>query len=116
MKNQAFAHMDSLEWESVDPGVSRKIGPYSESLMAVCVKFETGAVGALHHHPHTQISFVESGSLEVTIDGTTETLQRGDFFLARPDLEHGVKALEPSVLIDVFNPMRADFVSPAVSD
>ncbi len=108
--------MDSLDWEPVEPGVSRKIGPYSESLMAVCVKFETGAVGALHHHPHTQLSYVESGSLEVTIDGITETLRKGDFFLALPDLTHGVKALEPSVLIDVFNPLRADFVTPAAQD
>ena len=37
--------------------------------MVVKVKFEKGAVGAVHHHVHSQVTYVESGKFEFTING-----------------------------------------------
>ena len=76
----------------------------------VCVRFAKGAIGSLHHHVHRQITYIESGSFEVTIDGNKSILQKGDCFFVTPDLEHGVVALEQGMLVDVFTPCREDFL------
>ena len=105
-----FITSEEIKWEVLDGGVDRKILGYDEEVMMVRVRFEKGAVGNLHHHVHRQISYVESGKFEITIDGNVKTLQQGDCFFVAPDLVHGAVALEQGSLIDVFTPARQDFL------
>ena len=107
---QAFINAENIEWETVDKGVERKILGYDDQVMMVCVRFEKDAIGSLHHHVHRQISYVESGSFEVSIDGKKSILEKGDCFFVAPDLVHGVVALEKGTLVDVFTPARLDFL------
>ncbi len=110
IKGKPFIQAESIAWETVDNGVERKILGYDDQLMLVCVRFEKGAIGTLHHHIHRQVSYVASGSFEVTIDGKKKVLREGDSFFVAPDLVHGVVALEEGTLVDVFTPAREDFV------
>ena len=105
-----FIESKDVEWEVTAPGMKRKIMAYDESLMLVRVEFEKGAVGTLHSHPHVQISHVESGLFEVEINGEKKQLAAGDVFYVPPHAVHGAVCLEPGVLIDVFSPMREDFI------
>ena len=105
-----FISSSEILWESVDKGVERKILGYDDNLMMVCVRFEKDAAGSLHHHVHRQISYVESGRFEVTIDGKKNILGQGDCFFVAPDLVHGVVALEEGILVDIFTPARKDFL------
>lgn len=109
-KEQSFIYSSDIDWESADEGVSRKILGYDDHLMMVCVRFEKGAVGTLHHHIHRQVSYIESGRFEVTIDGDKKILKTGDSFFVSPDLVHGVVALEQGTMIDIFTPARKDFL------
>ncbi len=109
-KNQAFVETASIEWEPVAEGVRRKITSYGDQLMTVLVDFKKGSIGYLHTHPHVQITYVQTGSFEVSIDGKKKILSAGDFYYIAPELEHGVTALEDGLLLDVFTPMRDDFV------
>ena len=72
--------------------------------------FEAGAVGALHSHPHTQITYVVSGVFSFTIDGETHAVQAGDTLLKENGVIHGCTCLEEGVLLDIFSPMRKDFI------
>src|SRR5665213_3614118 len=105
-----FVSSDEIPWESTENGVERKILDYDDQLMMVCVHFEKGAVGSLHHHVHRQVSYVESGRFEVTIDGKKKILEKGDCFFVAPNLIHGVVALEEGSLVDIFTPVRMDFL------
>lgn len=105
-----FIENDDIAWEETAPGIKRKIMSYDERLMVVKVAFERGAVGTLHQHHHTQITHVESGSFEVEISGEKKVLKSGDAFYVPPNAVHGAVCLEDGVLIDVFSPMREDFV------
>lgn len=107
---KVFIANADLEWQQMDKGVRRKIMSYDDRLMLVKVAFEKGGVGALHQHPHTQISHVESGAFEVEIGGEKKVLNAGDAFYIPPNVIHGAVCLEAGVLIDVFSPMREDFV------
>ncbi len=110
-KNQAFVETAQIQWEAVAEGVRRKVTSYGDQLMTVLVDFKKGSVGYLHKHPHVQISYVQTGSFEVSIDGNKQVLTAGDFYYVAPELEHGVTALEDGLLLDVFTPMRQDFVN-----
>jgi unsaturated pyranuronate lyase len=107
---KSFIQSENIEWKTVDNGVRRKILGHDDQVMMVHIRFEKGAIGTLHHHVHRQISYVESGSFEVTIDGKKDILKQGDCFFVAPDLVHGVVALEQGSLVDVFTPARMDFL------
>lgn len=108
---KSFISSAEIPWEAVDNGVERKILGYDDQLMMICVRFEKGAVGTLHHHMHRQISYVQSGRFEVTIDSKKKILEEGDCFFVAPGLVHGVVALERGSLVDIFTPARMDFLT-----
>lgn len=92
-------------------GVTRKILSYSENLMSVELHFQKGAIGARHSHPHEQIGYVVSGRLIYQEEGCEDKeLQTGDTYYVKPDAVHGIEVLEDTVLLDIFTPMRKDFV------
>ena len=105
-----FVHGADQAWEDLGGGVSRQVLAHDAVLMMVRVRFEAGAVGAVHAHPHRQVTLVESGRFQVTIAHEARVLEAGDSFFAAPDEEHGVVAMEAGVLVDVFTPARSDFL------
>ncbi len=110
-------HIDSdTPWEEVAPGLTRQIMGYDGKIMLVKAKFETGAVGMMHKHYHSQVTYVESGEFEMTIDGVVKTLKRGDSFYVLPQLMHGCVCRKPGILIDVFSPAREDFLGYEMLD
>jgi quercetin dioxygenase-like cupin family protein len=102
---------EQLEWLPAGEGQERQIMGYDGQMMMVKVKFETGAVGAIHHHYHTQTSYVVSGRFEFTVDGEKVVVGPGDGLYLEPDVVHGLTCLEAGIVIDCFTPMRADFLT-----
>ena len=109
--NKTLVEDGEIPWEIIDPKIKRKIMSYNEDLMLVKVSFEQGGIGATHKHPHLQISYVASGVFEVTIGGEMKILKDGDVYFVPSDVLHGAICLENGILIDVFNPMREDFIT-----
>ncbi len=101
---------DDLPWETVDEKIKRKIMSYTNELMLVKVAFKQGGIGTIHQHSHLQISYVARGVFEVTIGDQTRNLKEGDVYFVPSNVLHGAVCLEEGLLIDVFNPMREDFV------
>lgn len=91
-------------------GVTRRVLAYTDGLMCVENTFEKGAVGSLHSHPHTQITYVVSGVFAFTIDGEQRIVREGDTMLKEDGVIHGCTCLEAGILLDIFTPMREDFV------
>ena len=58
-----FQDQHELTWEVIDSGMQRQVFGYNKALMMVKVKFEKGAVGAMHSHPHVQTSYVAASVL-----------------------------------------------------
>lgn len=105
-----FVDDQALPWEPVAEGVKRKIMTYDANLMMVKVAFETGGIGAGHSHPHTQMSYVASGAFSILIADETRTVRTGDAYYIPPNVWHGAVCVEAGELVDVFTPMREDFV------
>ncbi|WP_316833153.1 cupin domain-containing protein [Pedobacter aquatilis] len=110
LTNRTLIADEDIDWEELGDGVRRKIMAYDDNLMLVKVEFKKGAVGAIHNHPHLQLSYFAKGSFEVTIGEDKKLLKEGDVFFAPTMVYHGVHCLEDGLLIDVFNPHREDFL------
>lgn len=110
MESKRYILNNEIPLEELGNGIKRKILGFNEDIMMAKIFFEKDAVGAKHSHPHSQTSYIEKGKFEVHIDDETRVLNEGDGFYIPPNVEHGVKALKPGILLDVFNPYREDFV------
>lgn len=108
-KGQRWALHEEAAVQSAN-GVTRRILAYCDNLMCVENVFEQGAVGALHSHPHTQITYVVEGAFSFTIDGQTKTVCKGDTLLKENGVIHGCTCLQAGILLDIFTPMREDFI------
>ncbi len=105
-----FFKSAEIGWEKVDENIDRQIVGYNDSLMMVNVRFKKGGIGYLHQHFHSQATYITEGKFEVTIESEKEILKKGDSFFIPTNLMHGVVCLEDGILVDVFNPMREDFI------
>ena len=112
MKYQSgfYIETEGMEWETVAPGMKRKFLGYNDEIMMVQVHFDKGGIGVRHKHRHSQTTYVASGMFEVSIGDLKKILKGGDGFCIPPDLEHGAVCLEEGILIDVFSPIREDFM------
>lgn len=109
--SEIFLHDKAQSWTDLGDGVQRKILVYNDELMLMKVRFQKGAIGALHQHPHAQISYVNAGKFRYHIDGIDEILTVGDSCIINPNLIHGCECLEEGELIDSFTPHREDFIT-----
>ena len=108
--SKEYIQTAGMEWEEVAPGMKRKFMGYDDEIMMVKVKFDKGGIGARHSHIHSQTTYVASGAFEVSIGDEKKILKEGDGFYIPPHIEHGAVCLEDGILIDVFSPIREDFM------
>ncbi|MEL6717898.1 MAG: cupin domain-containing protein [Bacteroidota bacterium] len=78
--------------------------------MLVVADFKAGGVGQLHNHHHSQVTYIQSGEFEMTIGDQVKTIKAGDFYYIPPMVMHGCTCTKDGQLIDVFSPMREDFL------
>ncbi|HHG3622119.1 TPA: cupin domain-containing protein [Vibrio parahaemolyticus] len=105
-----FVFNQDIPMEDLGEGILRKVLAHSDNMMSVEVHFEEGAIGAMHSHPHEQLTYVLSGEFEFTIGDEKKIVKTGDTMYKEPNIDHGCVCLKAGVLIDTFTPMRKDFV------
>lgn len=66
-QSQEFQFENETPWENPAPGITRQLFGYDDTIMLVKAKFEKDAIGALHEHHHSQVTYVDSGVFEMTI-------------------------------------------------
>lgn len=103
-------HHQEVAFTELGGGVKRRVLAYNPQQMIVEVVFEKGGIGSPHTHPHVQSTYVKSGSFRFTIDGKDVEVSAGDTIAFPPDIIHGTVCLEAGTLLDIFTPMREDFI------
>lgn len=73
-------------------------------------RLEEGAVLPRHKHPHEQTGYLVSGRIELTIGSDKHHVSAGDSWCIPCSVEHGVIARESSIAIEVFSPVREDYL------
>ena len=91
-------------------GVHLKTLVYGDQTLLTEVRLEKGAVIPQHSHPHEQTGYLISGHMDFLVDSTHHDAKPGDSWNIAGNIEHGATALEESVVIEVFSPVRDDYL------
>ena len=110
MESKFFMHESTMQWEELGGGVSRQILGFNTQIMMVKVKFNKGSIGSLHQHFHSQTTYVAAGAFEFSIGDETQIIRQGDAVYIKPNILHSTVCIEDGILIDVFSPVREDFL------
>lgn len=97
-------------WETAALGVERRLVALGQNIMTMEVRFTQGAIGALHQHPHEQVTTVLNGRFRFQINQTFHEISTGDVLMIPSSALHGVETLEAGTLIDTFQPIREDLL------
>src|SRR5688572_13237839 len=92
------------------PGVIRRTIAHGDKTSLHELHIAKDAVVPLHTHPHEQTGYVASGRVVFELGGEKRELKAGDGYCVPGDVPHGVVALEDSVCVDIFSPVREEYL------
>ena len=105
-----FATADPEGFVTVVPGVRRKTLCFGSETLMTEFRLDGGYDLPRHAHPHEQTGYLVSGRLRFTIGDDTRDLSPGDIWCIAGAVEHGAHVLEDAVAVEVFSPLREDFL------
>jgi len=98
-----------IEPEQLNPLITRQYVTGAKTMLARLV-LKKGAHVPRHEHFHEQTSHVVSGALEFVLEEGRTTVRGGEVLCIPPHAPHEVFALEDSIVLDIFNPPRQDWI------
>jgi quercetin dioxygenase-like cupin family protein len=91
-------------------GIERKTLVYGKNTLMTEFRLRKGAVLPRHSHSHEQTGYLVSGRMRLSIGAEETEIQPGDSWCIPGGVEHGAAILENSVAIEVFSPVRDDYL------
>ena len=91
-------------------GVTYRTLVYGEKTSLGEFYLTKGTIIPNHSHPHEQTGYFISGKAVFIIDGERHDANPGDSWSIHGNVEHGVEVIEDSVVIEVFSPVREDYL------
>ncbi|MDQ3071201.1 MAG: cupin domain-containing protein [Acidobacteriota bacterium] len=101
---------DELALEKVTEMISRKVVTGEREMLAQ-IYLKKGAIVPMHSHESEQITYVLQGALRFLIDGEQITVREGEVLLIPSWVEHQAEALDDTFELDVFSPIREDWLN-----
>ncbi len=92
------------------PGIDQKTLVYGEKTLMVEFRLKKGYPLPRHAHPYEQTGYLVSGRMILTIGDTPQECREGDSWCIAQNVEHSADILEDTVAIEVFSPVREDFL------
>jgi quercetin dioxygenase-like cupin family protein len=109
MSTPTLTAWDNIAPEPMSPLITRQYITGTHTTVARIVLLKD-AVVARHSHPNEQISQLLSGSVVFHFDDHDLTLLPGEALTIPPHIPHRVIALQDSVALDIFSPIRQDWI------
>ena len=83
---------------------------HSATMTVARIELRSGALVPRHAHPNEQVANVQSGRLRFVVGEEEATVGAGESVVIPPNVPHEVEALEDSVVLDLFSPVRDDWI------
>src|SRR5215213_8957958 len=102
---------DAIKMEKTAAGIRRQM-VVGKNMMICRFTFDPFVVTPEHTHPHEQMTLVIKGKVKFMIEGEVKIVAPGDVLYFPSNNRHGATMLdEEVVLIDIFSPIREDFLN-----
>jgi len=105
-----FYVLDAVSKEKLSDKITRQYVMGSQSML-VKWTLKSGAVISLHFHPNEQITWITKGSVKVLSQGKQFIVKAGEILIIPPYVPHEFYALEDTIDIDFFSPVREDWLN-----
>ena len=96
------------------PGIQIKTLVYGDNTLLSQFKLDGGHTLPVHIHPHEQTGYLVSGRLKMTIGDEIFDVAPGDSWCVPGSTPHGAEVLEDAVAVEVFSPVREDYLPDRV--
>ena len=103
---------DEIALEKVTEMISRKIVSGEREMLAQ-IYLKRGALVPMHAHDSEQMTYILQGALRFLIDGEEITVREGEVLQIPSQVPHQSEALEDTLELDVFSPIRGEWVDSA---
>ena len=103
---------DELALEKVTEMISRKIVSGEREMLAQ-IYLKRGALVPMHAHESEQMTYILQGALRFLIAGEEITVREGEVLHIPSRVPHQSEALEDTLELDVFSPIRTEWVEGA---
>jgi quercetin dioxygenase-like cupin family protein len=108
-----FVHADRDGYVGALPGIRRKTLAHGGATLLTEFRLEAGAELPIHDHPQEQTGYLVAGLLRLTVGDETRDMRPGDSWSIPGGVPHGGVAVEDAVAVEVFSPVREDYLPPA---
>jgi quercetin dioxygenase-like cupin family protein len=105
-----FRKKDTADSRQIVEGVELSTLVHGEKTLMGQFKIAKGSAIPAHSHPHEQTGFMISGKIRFNVEGEVMDVETGDSWCLPGGVEHSAEALEDSIIIEVFSPVREDFL------
>jgi unsaturated pyranuronate lyase len=103
---------DEIALEKVTEMISRKIVSGEREMMAQ-IYLKRGALVPIHTHDSEQMTYILQGALRFLVDGEEIIVREGEVLHIPSRLPHQAEALEDTLELDIFSPIRAEWMNAA---
>lgn len=104
-----FYEFEKMPFEKLNEKIFRRY-VYGKNAMLVYFDLRKGAIIPEHHHVSEQITYIIKGKVRVFSAGKEFIVGKGEVLLIPPHTPHRFEALEDTFDIDVFSPLRQDWL------
>ena len=105
-----FERHSESGYSPVIKGILQKTLAYGEKTLMAEFLLRKGSVLPPHTHPHEQTGYLVKGRIRLSIGDETFEAQAGDSWCIPGGVEHGAKIIQDSVAVEVFSPVRDDYL------
>jgi quercetin dioxygenase-like cupin family protein len=91
-------------------GIEQKTLVHGDKTLMVEFRLKKDAVLPLHSHPHEQTGYLVSGQIRMTLGSEVHEVLPGDSWCIPDGVPHGAEILADSVAVEVFSPVREDYL------
>ncbi|NOQ42123.1 MAG: cupin domain-containing protein [Desulfuromusa sp.] len=109
-----FQKKSAAEYKPAIDKIEMKTLVHGEKTLLVEFRMKEGALLPRHSHPHEQTGYLVSGSMDLIIGNETFTVEPGDSWCISGNIEHNAVILEDTVAVEVFSPVRDDYLPQQV--
>ena len=105
-----FYRHENSGYKTVLPGIGLKTLVYGDRTLMAEFRLGKGSILPMHSHPHEQTGYLVSGRIRLTVGENTYETGPGDSWCIPGAIEHGAEIIEDSSAIEIFSPVREDYV------
>jgi quercetin dioxygenase-like cupin family protein len=103
-RHQKTGYRESL------PGIRQKTLVFGKNTLMAEFRLDKGSQLPQHTHPHEQTGYLVSGHMTLRVGGEDADIRPGDSWNIPGDVGHSATIHEDSVAIEVFSPVRQEYL------